>query len=138
VFGLILSGISLATVASSRAQQNTFSKIDEPIRDDHTIRGYIGITGRDIAPMHTQGSLIGRNQGIVVAEVSPDGPAAHAGIQINDVILSMNNKPAISAKETMSQVSEIPPGSEIPVVIMRNNKKLKLKVTVQGYSASNN
>ncbi len=48
-------------------------------------------------------------QGIVVNEVSPDGPAANAGIQVNDLIISVNNKPAISAPETMDQVAEIRP-----------------------------
>lgn len=48
-------------------------------------------------------------QGIVVNEVSPDGPAANAGIRVNDLIISVNNKPAISATETMDQVAEIRP-----------------------------
>lgn len=42
-------------------------------------------------------------QGIVVNEVAPDGPAAQAGIQVNDLIISVNNKPAVSALETMDQ-----------------------------------
>lgn len=45
----------------------------------------------------------------MVNEVSPDGPAALAGIQVNDVIISVNNKPAVSALETMDQVAEIRP-----------------------------
>ncbi|WP_146672891.1 PDZ domain-containing protein, partial [Escherichia coli] len=70
-------------------------------------------------------------QGIVVNEVSPDGPAANAGIQVNDLIISVNNKPAISALETMDQVAEIRPGSVIPVVVMRDDKQLTLQVTIQ-------
>jgi hypothetical protein len=38
------------------------------------------------------------------------------------VIISVNDKPAVSALETMDQVAEIRPGSEIPVVIMRDDK----------------
>jgi serine protease DegS len=41
------------------------------------------------------------------------------------VIISVNDKPAVSALETMDQVAEIRPGSEIPVVIMRDDKKLR-------------
>ncbi len=70
-------------------------------------------------------------QGIVVNEVSPDGPAANAGIQVNDLIISVDNKPAISALETMDQVAEIRPGSVIPVVVMRDDKQLTLQVTIQ-------
>ncbi|MCG2993332.1 PDZ domain-containing protein, partial [Escherichia coli] len=76
-------------------------------------------------------------QGIVVNEVWPDGPAANAGIQVNDLIISVNNKPAISALETMDQVAEIRPGSVIPVVVMRDDKQLTLQVTIQEYPATN-
>ncbi|MDF3008419.1 MAG: serine endoprotease [Enterobacter kobei] len=72
----------------------------------------------------------------MVNEVAPDGPAARAGIQVNDVIISVNNKPAVSALETMDQVAEIRPGSEIPVEVMREDKKLSLKVTIQEYPAT--
>ena len=65
--------------------------------------------------------------------MSPDGPAANAGIQVNDLIISVDNKPAISALETMDQVAEIRPGSVIPVVVMRDDKQLTLQVTIQEY-----
>lgn len=111
--------------------------MDKLIRDGRVIRGYIGIGGREIAPMHTQGGGIDQIQGIVVNEVAPGGPAANAGIQVNDVILSVNGTPAVSALETMDQVAEIRPGSIIPVEVMRNDKKLTIQVTIQEYPATN-
>src|SRR5699024_11562443 len=56
--------------------------MDKLIRDGRVIRGFIGIGGREIAPMHSQANGIDQLQGIVVNEVSPDGPAALAGIQV--------------------------------------------------------
>ncbi|HEY0211681.1 outer membrane-stress sensor serine endopeptidase DegS [Acerihabitans sp.] len=106
------------------------------IRDGRVIRGYIGIGGREADPLHTTGVNIDRIQGIIVNEVTPGGPAAQAGIKVTDVILNVNNKPAVSAIETMDQVAEIRPGSVIPVVILRNGAKLTLNVTIQEYPAS--
>ncbi|XBS69374.1 outer membrane-stress sensor serine endopeptidase DegS [Acerihabitans sp. KWT182] len=106
------------------------------IRDGRVIRGYIGISGREVAPLHASSSNMDRIQGIIVNEVTAGGPAAQAGIQINDVILSVNNKAAVSAIETMDQVAEIRPGSVIPVVIMRNGTKMTLNVTIQEYPSS--
>ncbi|WGF80250.1 outer membrane-stress sensor serine endopeptidase DegS [Klebsiella pneumoniae] len=111
--------------------------MDKLIRDGRVIRGYIGISGREIAPLHAQGGGIDQIQGIVVNDVAPDGPAAQAGIRANDVIISVNDKPAVSALETMDQVAEIRPGSEIPVVIMRDDKKITLHIAVQEYPATN-
>jgi len=111
--------------------------MEKLIRDGRVIRGYLGIGGREISPMHGPVTGIDQIQGIIVNEVTPDGPAAHAGIQVNDVIVSVNNKPALSALETMDQVAEIRPGSVIPVVVMRDDKKLTLQVTIQEYPFTN-
>ena len=103
------------------------------IRDGRVIRGYIGIGGREVSPLHGPNSGLDHIQGIVVNEVTPNGPAANAGMQVRDVIVNVNNKPAISAIETMDQVAEVRPGTVIPVEIMRNGQKLTLQVTVQEY-----
>ncbi|KQN60799.1 MULTISPECIES: outer membrane-stress sensor serine endopeptidase DegS [Rahnella] len=103
------------------------------IRDGRVIRGYIGISGREVSPLHGPNSGLDRIQGIVVNEVTANGPAANAGMKVSDVIVNVNNKPAVSAIETMDQVAEIRPGTVIPVEIMRNGDKLTLHVTVQEY-----
>ncbi|MCU5773456.1 outer membrane-stress sensor serine endopeptidase DegS [Erwiniaceae bacterium BAC15a-03b] len=114
------------------------SKImDKLIRDGRVIRGYIGITGREVPPLHGQGAGIDRIQGIVVSEVAPGGPAAKAGIEINDVITSVNGRAAVSAQETMDQVAEIRPGSVIDVQVIRNDQKLTLPVTILEYPQQN-
>lgn len=103
------------------------------IRDGRVIRGYIGIGGREVSPLHGPTTSLDRMQGIIVNEVTANGPAANAGMLVTDVIVSVNGKPAISAIETMDQVAEIRPGTVIPVEIMRNGKKLTLQVTIQEY-----
>lgn len=103
------------------------------IRDGRVIRGYIGISGREVSPLHGPNSGLDRIQGIVVNEVTPNGPAANAGMQVRDVIVNVNNKPAVSAIETMDQVAEVRPGTIIPVEIIRDGQQLTLQVTVQEY-----
>lgn len=103
------------------------------IRDGRVIRGYIGIGGSEVSPLHGPNTALDRMQGIIVNEVTPNAPAANAGIQTGDVIIRVNDKPAISAIETMDQVAEIRPGDVIPVEIMRDGKKLILQVTIQEY-----
>lgn len=121
-------GFAIPTLLSAKIMEKL-------IRDGRVIRGYIGITGRDITSPNSPATGIEQLQGIVVNKVEPDGPAANAGIQVNDVILSVNNKPSVSALETMDQVAEIRPGSVIQVEVMRDDKKLTLPVTIQEYPA---
>ncbi|NYS30324.1 MULTISPECIES: outer membrane-stress sensor serine endopeptidase DegS [unclassified Pantoea] len=124
-------GFAIPTVLASKI-------MDKLIRDGRVIRGYIGITGRELPPLHGQGSNLDRVQGIIVSVVTPDGPADKAGIQANDVLLSVNGKPAISAQETMDQVAEIRPGSVIDVQVLRNDQKLTLPVTIQEFPDNSN
>lgn len=100
------------------------------IRDGRVIRGFIGISGREIVPVRNQPASAERIQGIIVNSVAANGPAALAGIRPGDIVLNVNGKPAISATETMDQVAEIRPGSEVPVIIMRNGERLKLNVAI--------
>ena len=119
-------GFAIPTALST----NIMEKI---IRDGRVIRGFIGINGVDSKSQNPSATGIERLQGIFVSKIAENGPAAIAGIRVQDVILSVNHKPAISGQETMDQVAEIRPGSVIDVEIMRDDKKLTLPVTIQEY-----
>ncbi|RLM11210.1 outer membrane-stress sensor serine endopeptidase DegS [Gibbsiella quercinecans] len=103
--------------------------MDKLIRDGRVIRGYFGINGAE--------TLQG---GIMVTKIEQDGPAANAGLRVKDIIIKVDNKPAVSVLETMDQVAEIRPGTEIPVVVVRNGQPMTLKMVVgefPEYSDSN-
>ncbi len=107
--------------------------MDKLIRDGRVIRGYIGISGREIPQLGSQGNDMSHIRGIVVTSLTPGGPAERAGIRVKDIITSVNGRPAISAIETMDQVAEIRPGTLIDVDILRNERRMKLKVVVLEY-----
>lgn len=119
-------GFAIPTALST----NIMEKI---IRDGRVIRGFIGINGVDSKSQNPSATGIERLQGILVNKVAENGPAAIAGIRVQDVILAVDHKPAISGQETMDQVAEIRPGSVIDVEIMREDKKITLPVTIQEY-----
>ncbi|MXU21305.1 outer membrane-stress sensor serine endopeptidase DegS [Serratia marcescens] len=112
--------------------------MDKLIRDGRVIRGYFGIQGKEIIPLRSSNSGIDRLQGIIVTEITPNGPASSAGFQINDIIINVDNKPAVSVLETMDQVAEIRPGTEIPVIVLRDGKRITLKMTVGEFPEDNN
>lgn len=104
--------------------------MEKLIRDGRVIRGYIGITGEEYPPFNASGNGGDRIHGIKVNKISPNGPAAHADLQVGDIILSVNNKPATSVIETMDQVAEIRPGTTIPVLLLRNGQQITAQITI--------
>lgn len=111
--------------------------MDKLIRDGRVIRGYFGIQGKEIIPVRANNTGIDRLQGIIVTELTPNGPAASAGFHINDIIINVNNKPAVAVLETMDQVAEIRPGTQIPVVVLRDGKRITLNMTVGEFPEDN-
>ena len=97
------------------------------IEDGQIIRGYIGVDGLEFNP--SQNNEPSKMMGILVTNA--DGPAEKAGIEPKDILINVNNKPVTSILETMDEIAELKPGTEIPVTVLRNGEKLELKITVE-------
>lgn len=52
-------------------------------RDGRVIRGVSAFRAKEIIPLRSSNSGIDRFQGIIVTEITPNGPASNAGFQIN-------------------------------------------------------
>ena len=68
-------------------------------------------------------------QGVLVAGVSPDSSAAKAGFKAGDVIVEFAGKAVASPQELQGLVEESPIGKEQTVVVLREGKRLELKVS---------
>jgi serine protease Do len=69
------------------------------------------------------------HEGVLVAGVSPDSPAAKVGFKAGDVIVEFAGKAVASPQELQGLVEESPIGKEQTVVILRNGKRVELKVS---------
>jgi len=76
-----------------------------------------------ILPLRTPGK-----QGVTVRYVYPNGPAAAAGIQPGDVVVSLSGKPITDANTLREQVGLLKPGDEIEVEFKRADKTEKVKL----------
>ncbi|MFS1562571.1 MAG: outer membrane-stress sensor serine endopeptidase DegS [Candidatus Arsenophonus phytopathogenicus] len=109
--------------------------MEKLIRDGRVIRGFIGIsTARDLPRIHSNNIDINQIKGLRILQVAAHGPAENAGIQVGDIIISVNDQPVISAAATMDQVAEISPGSIVPVTLLRNEKTMTLHVKIEEYN----
>ena len=57
-----------------------------------------------------------------------DAPARDAGIQVKDIVISVNGK-QISAEDEFREVEVVNAGKEISLTVLRDNKEVELKVT---------
>ncbi|MDX1992078.1 MAG: PDZ domain-containing protein [bacterium] len=76
------------------------------------------------------GVVIGETEdGVIVNEVTPDGPAAQAGIQRQDIILSFNGEP-VTAETLVAAIEASAPGDIVTVEVQRGEETVSLEVTL--------
>ena len=67
----------------------------------HVHRVEIGAVAQEITPTLAEGLQLAQHWGVIVADVKPDGPAAAAGLQIQDIVLTADERRI----ETLPQLS---------------------------------
>jgi serine protease DegS len=93
--------------------------MDEIVETGKVTRGVVGFVGADLP-----------NIGIVVDALAQGGPAELAGLQVKDIILAVDGIAADSIRKTLEYISGTLPGKVLEFDISRDNKKIKLKITV--------
>jgi serine protease Do len=68
-------------------------------------------------------------KGAVVAEVLPDGPAAKAGLQKGDVIVSLNGR-EIDSQSLRATVGSMTPGTTVNVKVLRGASERNFSITL--------
>ena len=84
------------------------------------------------------GYIYGQNMtttsyGAYVSDVIEGSAADKAGIKVDDQIISINNEMISSASDVTNAIAEYEIGDEVEIGIVRDNKMLTLKATLQEY-----
>jgi S1-C subfamily serine protease len=93
---------------------------------------YLGIAGQTItAPVAAQQNLSDNTLGVYVAEVVSGGPAADAGIQVDDVIVGIGGEKVTQFEDLISYLfNKTEPGSEVTLNVLRGDKTMDVPVTI--------
>jgi len=99
-------------------------------RDGHVHRGQIGVNVRTITPPIALAFNFEPENGVLVEDVLPEGPADKAGLRVGDVILTMNEVPLHNIRDLSLQLYEYMIGNKVTLQVLRNQKKLPIFVSV--------
>jgi len=96
----------------------------------HTHRGEIGISVQSITPALAAGLHLNRDWGVIVSDVEPAGPAASAGLRIQDIILSVDSRYIDSLPLFGFILFTQPAGESLKVDVLRGSEKVSLDIPV--------
>jgi serine protease Do len=92
----------------------------------HVHRAELGIVGQAVTPAMADGLGLQMEQGVIVSDVDKGGPADQAGLQADDIILSLNGRRVTTPRQLEYTVFRQGPGSTIILTIQRGEQKLDL------------
>ena len=117
--------------------QNAGIGFATPSNEDQQIAGQI-IAGKTVqhaylgiaTPSSEQNLLSTKtSKGVTVSKVQTGGPAAKAGLEVNDLITKINGTPVTSYDQLISVIARYTPGQTVTLTIVRDGQTKQVKVT---------
>ena len=93
-------------------------------------RGMIGVQLQAVDAVFAKALGLPQPWGVIVADVSDDGPAGPAGVQVGDVILSLDGRPVESVRQFGANLFRHAIDATVSLELLRGSDRLTLKVRV--------
>lgn len=106
------------------------SVMDQIMKNGKVSRGYMGVTLQNVTPDLAQQFGLHEPHGAIVADVTPGGPGAKAGLKSGDVITAIDGKKVEGSDDLTMNVVSHTPGSTVSLDVVRNGQPTKLNVTL--------
>jgi len=91
-------------------------------------RAYLGIMVQDITPGISKAMNLKDMRGVLVGDVTPNGPAQKSGVQRGDVILEVNGKVMEDSRQLRNTISMMDPTSTVALKLIRNGNPTNMSV----------
>ncbi|MBB4194959.1 serine protease Do [Rhizobium aethiopicum] len=99
-------------------------------KDGSINHGYLGVQIQPVTKDVADAVGLDKTGGALVAAVSADTPAAHAGLKPGDIVTSVGGETVKTPKDLSRLVADLSPGTQKSLGVWRDGKEIDLNVTV--------
>ena len=104
--------------------------VDQLVDKGKVVRGWLGVALQPLTLELAQSLGMSNSNGAVVGSTIAGSPAAKAGLQQGDVILSFNKIPVEDYRHVQRLVAEMPVGKSVSLEVLRKKQKIDVSVTI--------
>jgi serine protease Do len=95
-----------------------------------TRRGWLGVRIQTVTDEIAESLSIQETGGALIANVTAEGPAAAAGIQVGDIVLKFDGLDVTAMRQLPKLVAQTPIDKEVEVVVLRKGERKTFKVKI--------
>ncbi|OHV12338.1 serine peptidase [Kushneria phosphatilytica] len=103
---------------------------DQLKKNGHVSRGWLGVVIQPVSRDLADSFGLDEARGALIAQVAPDSPAAKAGLQSGDIILSAEGKDISSSDVLPRIIGKVSPGDTVDLKLLRNGDQQSVTVKV--------
>jgi serine protease Do len=113
---------------------DTVRKVVEQLQKGGSVsRGWLGVRIQDIDQDLAATLGLKEPRGAVISEVMANGPAAEAGLKVEDAILEIDSKKIEDPRDLQRTIADLPAKSTVDVKIWRDKVEKTIKVELGTY-----
>ena len=137
--GAVAPGETVEVEVLREGERQTLDVTIEPLDEGERVASAASVPSEDessrlgVVVAEVSGNAreeLGIENGVLVSELDPDGPAAEAGILPGDVIVSLNRRKVESVSALEKLVEDAPIGEAMPVLVQRDSAPMFLALTL--------
>lgn len=100
-------------------------------------QGYLGVVLQDVTPSMAKALQMDEKTGVMVNEVVDDSPAAKAGLEDGDIILTFDGQTITDYGDLTNAVRKTSPGDNVEVGVLRGGQKKNFQIEVGQHEEKN-
>jgi len=104
--------------------------MEDLIKNGKVTRGYLGASIKSLDEGVAHAFKVPDTSGAIIEDVSPEGPAAKAGLKNGDVVRKYNGQPVGDSGQLIAMVTDTNPGTTVKLDILRDGQPMTIQVTL--------
>jgi len=100
------------------------------IEEGQVVRGWLGVLIQNLNEGLAESFHFSGTDGVLVSDVTEDGPADRAGIESGDIITRFGGKPAHDMDKLRLLVASTKPGEEVEIMLFRDGRRVTIRAEI--------